>query len=154
MRHALFNPGSQSSNGMTSHKLNRRFAAPVSKGIIHAAISLITEHNKGGVLQLTPEVRNALKSKHPKAQPANPEVLLHGEIPAVNPILFAGDIIRKSALATQGAAGPSMADSYIWQRMLVSFKAASVDLCCAVADVTQCITTEHVDPLGLTCSSP
>ena len=40
-----------------------------------------------------------------------------------------------------------MADSYIWRRMLVSFK---VDLCCAVADVTRRITTEHVDPLGLT----
>ena len=98
-------------------------------------------------------MRNALKSKHPKAQPANPEVLLHGGIPTVNPILFeciTGDTIRKSALATQGAAGPSMADSYIWRRMLVSFKAASVDLCCAVADVTRRITTEHVDPLGLT----
>ena len=40
-------PEQDSCNGMTSHKLNRRFAAMVSKGNIHAAISLITEHNKG-----------------------------------------------------------------------------------------------------------
>ena len=134
---------------MTSHKLNLRFAALVSKGNIHAAISLITEHNKGGVLELTPEVRSALQAKHPKAQPAHPKALLHGELPKINPILFesiTGDTVRRSALATQGSAGPSMADSY---RMLVSFKAASNDLCCAVAGVARRLATEHVDPLGL-----
>ena len=101
----------------TSHKLNRRFAALVSKGNIHAAISLITEYNKGGVLELTPEVRSALQAKHPTAQPAHPEALLHGELPTINPILFesiTSDTVRRSALATQGSAGPSMADSYIW----------------------------------------
>ena len=146
-------PEHDSRNGLTSHKLNRRFAALVSKGNIHAAISLITEYNKGGVLDLTPEVRSALKVKHPKAQSAIPEAMLQGELPAVNPILFeciTSDTIRRSALATQGAAGPSMADSYIWRRMLVSFKAASNNLCCAVAGVTRRLATEHVDPLGLT----
>ncbi len=37
--------------------------------------------------------------------------LLQGEIPAVNPIMFeclTAATIRKTALATQGAAGPSM----------------------------------------------
>ena len=53
-------------------------------------------------------------------------------------------------MATQGSAGPSMADSYIWRRMLVSFKAASAELCCAVAGVARRLATEHVDPLGLT----
>ena len=142
-------PDQDSCNGPTSHKLNRRFAALVSKGNIHAAISLITEHNKGGVMELTPEVRSALQAKHPKAQPAHPEALLHGELPTINPILFesiTSDTVRRSALATQGSAGPSMADSYIWRRMLVSFKAASNDLCCAVAGI---LATEHVDPLGL-----
>ena len=68
-------PEHDSRNGQTSHKLNRRFAALVSKGNIHAAMSLITEYNKGGVLDLTPEVRSALKVKHPKAQSANPEAM-------------------------------------------------------------------------------
>ena len=97
--------------------LNCRFAALVHKGNIHGDISFITEYNKGGVLELTPEVCNTLKAKHPKAHPKNPEVLLHGELPAVNPILFeciTGTIVRKSVLAThQGAAGPSMADLYV-----------------------------------------
>ena len=35
--------------GTTTSKLNRRFAALISKGEVHAAISLITEHGKGEV---------------------------------------------------------------------------------------------------------
>lgn len=59
---------------MTTSKLNRRFAALIRKGEVHSAISLITEHGKGGVLELTPEVRAALRTKHPQAKPANPDV--------------------------------------------------------------------------------
>ena len=131
-------PAYDTRKGMTSHKLNRRFATLVGKGNIHAAISLITEYNKGGILDLTPEVRSTVKAKHPKAQPTSPEVLLQGDIPVVNPILFeclTDSTIPKTALAIQGAAGPSMADSHVWQRMLVSFKTASDELCRAVADV-------------------
>ena len=35
--------------GTTTSKLNRRFTALISKGEVHAAISLITEHGKGEV---------------------------------------------------------------------------------------------------------
>ena len=138
--------------GTTISKLNRRFAALIRKGEIHAAISLITEHGKGGVLDLTPEVQAALKKKHPQAIPANLDVLIEGEVPTVNPILFenlTGDIVRKTALATQGAAGPSMGDGYVWRCMLVSFKSASEDLCDAVAGVVRHLASEQVDPAGL-----
>ena len=42
--------------GTTTSKLNQRFAALIGKGEVHSAISLITEHGKGGILELTPEV--------------------------------------------------------------------------------------------------
>ena len=146
-------PQLDSKDGMSSSKLNRRFAALVSKGNIHAAISLITENNAGGVLALTPEVCDALKEKHPKAQPANQDaLLLQGEIPSIHPILFDcinASVVHKIALTIQGAAGPSMADSFVWRRMLVSFKAASTELCSAVADLARRLSTEHVDPFGL-----
>ena len=53
---------------MTMYKLNQHFAALISKGELHAAISLITKHGKGGVLELTHEVQEALRAKHPEAQ--------------------------------------------------------------------------------------
>ena len=138
--------------GTTTSKLNRRFAALIRKGEVHSAISLITEYGKGGVLELTPEVRAALRTKHPQAEPANPDVLLQGEVPTVNSILFeslTGDLVRKTALATQGAAGPSMGDAYIWRRMMTSFKSASRELCDAVAEVARHLASKHVDPAGL-----
>ena len=138
--------------GMTTSKLNRRFAALIRKGEVNSAISLITEHGKGGVLELTPEVRAALRTKHPQAKSANPEALLQGEAPVINPILFGsltGEVARKTALATQGAAGPSMGDAYVWRRMMSSFKSASKDLCGAVAEVARHLASQHVDPVGI-----
>ena len=78
--------------------------------------------------------------------------MLHGEVPVGDPILFeclTGEVVRKTALATQGAAGPSMADAYIWRRMLTSFKSASRYLCDAVAGVACHLASQHVDPVGL-----
>ena len=95
--------------------------------------------------------RATLLDKHPPTQPSNPDVPIHGELPVVDPIVFdklTGDV-RKAALATQGAAGPSMGDSYVWRCLLVSFKVASIDLCNMVAGVTRRLATEHVDPAGL-----
>ena len=108
-------PEWDSCSGVSTERLNRHFASLVGKGNIHAAISLITGHARGGVLELTPEVRPALLDKHPPAQPVNP--IVHGEQPTVDPILFdelTGDVVRRAALATQWAAGPSMGDSYVW----------------------------------------
>ena len=138
--------------GITEKKLNRRFATLIRKGEVHSAISLITEYGKGGLLELTPEVRTELKRKHPKAKPANPEALIQGDALIVNPILFeslTGEVVRKTALATHGAAGPSMGDAYIWRRMMVSFKSASKDLCDVVAEVARHIALQEVDPVGL-----
>ena len=134
-------------SGITAQRLKRRFAFLIGRG----DISLVTEHGKG-VLELTPEVRSMLKEKHPPAQLTNPEVLMHGELPSVNPIVFdelTVDTVRRAALATHGAAGPSMANSYVWRRILVSFTAASRDLCDAVAGVARRLATEHVDPACL-----
>ena len=79
-------------------------------------------------------------------------MLLQGEVPTVNYILLerlTGDVVRKMALATQGAAGPSILHVYIWRHMLVSFKSASMDICVAIAEVAIHIDSQQVDPVGL-----
>ena len=124
--------------GTTTTKLNRCFAVLIRKGEVHSTISPIADHGKSEVLEVTPEVQAALRTKHPQAKPANPDVMIQGEVPKVNSILFeslTGDAVQKAALATQGATGSSMGDAYIWRRMLVSFKSASKVLCEAVVEV-------------------
>ena len=80
------------------------------------------------MLELNHEVQEALRAKHPETQPVSTQALIQGETLVINLILFenlTGEVIRKTALTTQGAAGPSMEDAYVWKRMLVSFKSAS-----------------------------
>ena len=125
---------------MTTDKLNRRFAALISKG---------------GVLELTYEVQEALRAKQPEALPASTEALIQGETLIINSIFFenlTGEVIHKTALTNKGAAGPFMGDAYIWRHMLVSFKSASEELCNAVAEVARHLATNHVNPKGLCLS--
>jgi hypothetical protein len=128
----------------------RKFSAMMFKGNSRGAMRYVSDQTKGGVLQLNENTKTLLAEKHPIGEDARPEVLINGEPPPdVDPIAFAaldGDLIKKCALKTQGAAGVSQADDRLWHRMSTSFKSTSNLLCDAVAAVTRRIATEYVDP--------
>ena len=48
-----------------------------------------------------------------------------------------------------GAAGPSGLDAAAWKRLCTSFKAASADLCEALASIARRLCSSCVDPCGL-----
>jgi hypothetical protein len=131
----------------------KKFSAMMFKGNSRGAMRYVSDQTKGGVLPLNESTRTLLAEKHPVGEDASPEVLIKGEPPPdVDPIAFAaldGDLIKKCALRTQGAAGVSHADDRLWHRMSTSFKSTSNLLCDAVAAVTRRIATEYVDPRGL-----
>jgi hypothetical protein len=133
--------------GLFQNDITRRFTNLMLVGKVNAAIRLVTEQGKGGVLPLSHDVQVALQKKHPPAQPANPDVLLSGCLQDLHPIRFAGitaDIIRQCALQTRGAAGPSGADADQWRQMCVSFKEVSSNLCNALSSVARRLATEAV----------
>ena len=134
---------------VSTDNLSRRFTHLMLEGKVHAAIRLITEQSKGGILPLSSEVEAMLRQKHPPAEPVNPDMILSGCTEDIHPIRFAGitaDTIRKSALNTRGAAGPSGADADQWRQMCVSFRDVSSNLCDALASVARRLATEVVDP--------
>ena len=97
-------------------------------------------------------MRDILKEKHPERQAPHPDTLLP-EDPRANidshPVLFEqlnGDLIRATALRTQGSAGPSAIDANGWRRLCTS---ASSNLCNALAAVARRLCTEEVDHKGL-----
>ena len=64
-----------------------------------------------------------LKAKHPEGVEADESVLLTGDVPFVDPVMFENlneNTIAKAALKTRGAAGPSGQDADGWRRILVS----------------------------------
>ncbi len=79
---------------------------------LNAALRLISDQRKEGVLQLYPEVLSQLSAKYPAAQPIGPSSLLAAPIQVVKPILFSGingESVPASSLITHGGAGPSEA---------------------------------------------
>ena len=105
----------------------RSFTKLMFEGNTRAALQLLTGHGQGGVLNLNdpadpsnPEfsVRDALRAKHPPAQPLLRECLSSTvDTPAVHPIVFDtldASVVRAAALRTVGAAGPSGIDAGGW----------------------------------------
>ena len=155
-------PKTRPQNVENENRLARRFANLMFQGKTHAALDLLANCGKGGVLRLdqpanpndpdSKTVREALASKHPTSHPASPDSSLLGPPPEVHPVVFdsidAG-LIRSTALRTSGAAGPSGLDAHAWRRMCTAFKAASKSLCQSLADVAKRLCSSLVDPEGL-----
>ena len=142
--------------------LARSFANLMFMGKCKAALDLISNVEKGGILHLndpadpdnptSPTVREVLISKHPPAKPAHPNCILTDEPDNPHPIMFEsldGSIVRSAALRVSGAAGPSGLDAHEWRRLCTSHKAASRDLCASLATVARRICSSYVDPTSI-----
>ena len=93
---------------------------------------------------------NELKRKHPEANQADPSVLIDGQMPFVDPVMFHNiteSTILKSALRTKGSGGPSGLDADGWRRILVSKNFGSVekDLRCALAMFARSGSTVEIE---------
>ena len=140
--------------------LGRIFSTLMMTGKVKAAIRLLSDEGHG-VLSIdeiaTPEgdsVRDVLLMKHPQGQPPHPSAIVSSSMSpdGLHSILFDslnGDLIRRSALKSDGSSGPSGIDAAGWKRLLSSFRRYSSDLCEAVAFFCRRICTSYVDPIGL-----
>ena len=130
----------------------RSFAKMMFQGKTQAALQLLTDQGKGGLLHLddpvTPlsTVKDVLLSKHPPSNPASPDTLESGVPQEVHPVVIDAALIRSTALNTKGAAGPSGLDAYTWRRMCSSFKSASSGLCHSIALAAKRLCATLVDP--------
>ena len=133
----------------------RQFASFINSGKVKPALRLLSENNSSGVLPLSTKVNektvlDALKEKHPSSKPAYEKALM-GEVepsPCFHPVAFSqitGDAIKRAALRTEGAAGPSGIDALAWRRLCTSFGGASSDLCSSIAISARTLCTEFID---------
>ena len=142
--------------------LIKSFSDLMLRGKVRDALRLLSKSDDKGVLSLTDVVStdpnltvlDVLESKHPPAQPPNAQSLVHSDpnISQVHPVVFEridAECIRKSALHTFGAGGPSRLDAYNWRRLCTSFGKASNDLCHSLAQMARRICSTHVHPDGL-----
>ena len=149
---------------MAKQNLSRSFANLMFVGKTKAALDLLSQAQKGGVLHLSdpsdpnnpdsPTVRDILKSKHPQGQYAHAECIIPSAPQDVHSVVFDSidaNAIRSAALRTTGSAGPSGLDAHEWRRLCTAFKGASTDLCNSLALVAKRLCKTYIDPK---CVSP
>ena len=145
-----------------SPNLARTFSNLMFKGKCKAALDLLSNSGKGGVLHLdaqvnsddpsSPLVREALLQKHPPAQQVHPECIVGEEPQEPHPVIFESldaSVIRSAALKISGSAGPSGLDAHEWRRLCTCHKGASRDLCASLAIVAQRLCSSYVDPTAI-----
>ena len=140
-------------------QITRSFTKLMFEGNIRAALQLLVGRDRGGVLSLDDpadssnpgyRVRDALRAKHPTAQPLRRECLVPPTNSSeVHPVLFDAldaAVIPSAALRTTGAAGPSGIDVREWRRWCTSFHVASNDLCAAIALFARRLCATYLSP--------
>lgn len=127
-------------NQSDSCHVARTFANLMFKGKVHAALDLLSNNGRGGILHLDHIVKSArsddlsvkdiLRNKHP------PPILSWKGPHQIFTLLS-----RSTVLRTTGAAGPSGLDAYSWRRL-----GLFTSLCRAIAKVAKRLCSEYVDP--------
>jgi hypothetical protein len=132
--------------------LIRGFTNLMLQGKINAALRLISDQSKGGILPLTADIQTLLQKKHPPAESSSPDALINGSCTPIDSIIFAGvdaHVIQQSALHTKGAAGPSGGDADFWRQMCLSFGEVSSSMCDAMALFARRLATQRINPIYL-----
>ena len=143
-------------------EISKSFSKFTRQGKTRSALRLISKL-EGSILDTSRKLDNKsdaewtvldeLKSKHPKKVPVRSDVIITEKKRDFHPVIFEainGDAIRRAALSTNGAAGPSGIDAAGWKRLCTSFKHHSSNLCNSLAQVAKKLSGEYVDPEGIT----
>ena len=148
-------------------QLAQTFAKLMFQGKVKPAMRLLARHGRGGKLNLDDRVpvsstsggqrtvRDILIDKHPRRKPLKPSAVAKSDtcVQAPHPVVYEkidGPMILSVSLKTDGAAGPSGINAAGWKHLLSSFQGESVELCEAVAMLARRISSQYVDPFGLT----
>ena len=132
-----------------SEQLTKTFSKLMFQGKVHAALRLLDKESSLGVASLNDKTMEDLRNLHPKAEPANNETLLPGEVPYFDPVIFCNideAAIATAATRTKGGAGPSGLDADGWRRILISrnYGKFGKDLRAAIAKMTQVLCAQDL----------
>ena len=110
----------------------------------------ISDNNRASV-NITTEVFDQLKSKHPQPMEVQDNSLLSGPIYKVEPVIYNiidGRTIEKAARSMNSSAGPSGVDGEAWKRLLCSNSGGKTSeaICDYIANIVRRLASEHVDP--------
>ncbi len=138
-------------NIQSQEHLSKTFAKLMLAGKVNSALRLLDNSSSSGILGFSEEVLKDLTDKHSPSAFADSSVLMTGEAPFVDSVMFENikeETITRAALHTKGAAGPSGVNADGWQRMLVSknFGKAGNELKVALARLARILCRKKCQP--------
>ena len=102
----------------------RGFTRLMMEGKVKQALKLVNTDNViAGVHVISDEIRASLQAKHPDAAEAEDRVLLEGDVPRVEEVIFEdinAQVIQATAKKTFGSGGPTRVDADTWKHILCS----------------------------------
>ena len=139
----------QSKNKKKVENVSKTFCNFMLKGKVKNALRLLETCPTSGVVPLNDEVISTLTEKHPEQKEASDDILIEGDPPFIDPVLYDNineSTILKAAIKTKGCAGPSGVDADGWRRILVSrnFGDDGKDLRDALASFARKLCTENM----------
>ena len=141
----------------------RKFSKLMRDGKVQAALRMLSTNGLSSLLKLDQEVspgrtvKDILTEKHPEAGHVHADAIrTHSSTQAFgndcHPIVFEqknAELIRHSAMHTDGAAGPSGTDAMSWRHFCTAFGEKSNDLCCTLAALARLLCSSYIDPTCL-----
>ena len=123
------------------------FRKLMSTGKIRAAMKVIEKNKTNGILEINHDTIEKLNQKHPRGQDTQIEMILHGPIKEINPVIYeeiTSELIRKMASRVKGTAGPSNMDADQWFHILgfSAFGQQSEELAEGIAKMTKIMCRE------------
>ena len=130
-------------------KIPKKSAALMRKKNVNAAINLLTENMRNGILPLNNETLNLLRLKHSNPKGAYESVMSTDVPERIHPVKFEVidvEMIRKAVMEKRGGSGHSGLDADGWKRILLSknFGESSSDLCQTLTKVIKKHWTEQL----------
>ena len=134
----------------TIEHIAKVFARLMLQGKVNAALRLLNKQEALGIAKLDENTIKKLKELHPVSQPTTDEILISGELPYFDPVIFTNideKAIATAAMRTRGAAGPSGLDAEGWRRILISknYGLIGKDLRTAIAKMTQVMCSRELN---------
>ena len=127
-----------------------QFRKLMQKGRVNPSLRLLSKNEPKGLVELNKQTREDLKSLHPRAEKASPETKLQEDPRPAAAYLFEsidGETIWKTAIRTDGSAGPSGLNAKHLKSLLSKklHGEAAVELREAIAKLARKLATEQCE---------
>ena len=129
--------------------ISKKFKVLMQKGEVNAALKMLTNNMRNGILPLNDDTLLLLEQKHPEASELQEGILLDQLPQRIHPIVYDvidEELVLNVAYLTKRGSGPSGTDAEGWRRIICSsaFGTTNLDLRKALAEMIKKLCIDYL----------